>query len=89
MEIIFDRSFNKSLDKIADKDVRKKIEQIILALEEADSLSQIANVKKLQGFKIFYRIRVGDYRLGIELEDSATLRFIIVLHRKDIYKKFP
>lgn len=89
MEIIFDRSFSKSLDKIADKDLRKKIEQVIIAIEEADSLSQIPNVKKMQGFKTFYRIRIVDFRLGIELEDTTTLRFIVALHRKDIYKKFP
>jgi len=43
----------------------------------------------MQGFKTFYRIRIGDYRIGIELENPTTLRFIIVLHRKNIYKKFP
>jgi hypothetical protein len=43
----------------------------------------------MQGFKTFYRIRIGDYRMGVELEDTSTLRFIVVLHHKDIYKKFP
>jgi mRNA interferase RelE/StbE len=60
-----------------------------LKFEAANSLSDVANVKKMQGFKTFYRIRIGDYRMGVELEDTSTLRFIVVLHRKDIYKKFP
>ena len=89
MEIIFDKSFNKSLNKINDRDVKAKIVDIILEVEAAGTLAQITNIKKMQGFKTFYRIRIGDYRLGIELESSNALRFIIVLHRKDIYKKFP
>jgi mRNA interferase RelE/StbE len=89
MNVIFDRSFSKSLNKLNDKEIRSKIEQIIIEAESADSLIQITNLKKMQGFKTFYRIRIGDFRIGIELENPTTLRFIIVLHRKDIYKKFP
>ena len=35
-----------------------------------------------------YRIRVGDYRVGIEVEDGVAilLRFG---HRRDIYRSFP
>jgi mRNA interferase RelE/StbE len=89
MEIVFDKSFSKSLDKLRDSEIKDKIIDIISEIESAETLSQISNVKKMQGFKTFYRIRIGDYRLGMELEDTSTLRFIIVLHRKDIYKKFP
>ncbi len=89
MEIIFDRSFSKSLGKLTDREIRNKLEQVILDVEAADSISDIANVKKMQGFKTFYRVRLGDYRIGVELESPKTLRFIIVLHRKDIYRKFP
>ncbi|MDZ4846209.1 MAG: hypothetical protein SH857_11740 [Chitinophagales bacterium] len=42
----------------------------------------------MEGFKNFYKIRVGEYRVGVELEDDSTLRFILVTDRKDIYKKF-
>ncbi len=89
MEIVFDRSFSKSLDKLTDREIKDKIEQVIAEVDAANSLLDVSNVKKMQGFKTFYRIRVGDYRLGVELENSLTLRFIVVLHRKDIYRKFP
>ncbi len=46
-------------------------------------------MKKMEGHKKFYRIRIGDYRIGIELEEDTTLRFIIIADRKEIYKKFP
>ncbi len=89
MKVEFDRSFLKSLDKITDSKVLRKIESIILSCENASQLSQIPNIKKLTGFSNFYRIRVGNYRIGIELREDSILNFIIVTHRKDIYKKFP
>ena len=89
MEIIFDQSFKKSLNKLNDKEISNKIEQIIIEIEKATSILDIANVKKMQGFKTFYRIRIGDYRIGVQMEASPVIRFIIVLNRKDIYKKFP
>ncbi len=36
----------------------------------------------------YYKIRVGDYRIGIKFEHE-TLTFERILHRKDIYKVFP
>lgn len=88
MEVTFDRSFSKSLDKINNKSILGKIEKIILQCEEAKSLTDIPNLKKMQGFKAFYRIKTGDYRIGIEV-DNNTLNFIIIAHRKEIYRLFP
>jgi mRNA interferase RelE/StbE len=89
MKVEFDRSFLKSLDKINDSKVLRKIESIILSCEEASQVSQIPNIKKLIGFSNYYRIRSGSYRIGIELINDSVLKFIVVSHRKDIYKKFP
>lgn len=89
MQIEFDKSFSKSLDKIKENDILKKIENVIYHIDEAESLSQIKNVKKLVGFKKYYRIRIGEYRLGFELIDSQTIKFIIICHRKNIYNVFP
>lgn len=52
-------------------------------------MEELSNVKKLIGFSAFYRMKIGDYRLGFEKIDEQTIRFIIICHRKDIYKKFP
>ena len=59
MNIIFDRSFNKSLNKLKDAEIRSKIEEVIMEVEAANSLADISNLKKMQGFKTFYRIRVA------------------------------
>lgn len=89
MIIEFDKSFEKTLDKIKDKSLFSRINKIIINFEKANSLSELINVKKLSGFKNYYRIRIGEYRLGFEKIDEKTLRFILIVHRKDIYKLFP
>jgi mRNA interferase RelE/StbE len=62
--------------------------KIIEEVESASSLSNIKNMKKLKGDTISYRIRLGDYRLGIYFE-NGIIEFARIVHRKDIYKIFP
>ena len=88
MIVEFDKSFSKSLDRIKDSTILRRIETTHLKLEEAESLQDLKNLKKLSGFKNYYRIRLGNYRIGIEQIDKRTIRLIIIAHRKDIYKKF-
>jgi mRNA interferase RelE/StbE len=89
MIVRFDKSFIKALDKIKDKTILKRIESVIQKAEEAETLEQISNTKKLIGFTVYYRIKISDYRIGLELINSNEIRLITILHRKDIYKKFP
>ena len=89
MQVLFYRSFSKSLGKITDKKILQAIENIILECEKASALKSITSLKKLTGFKTYYRIKIGDYRIGIEYEKPDTFHFITILHRKEIYKKFP
>ena len=89
MKVEFDKSFLKSLDKIKISKVLLSIEKIIIKCEGANKLHEIRNVKKLTGFTNYYRIKSGNYRIGFELINKETIRFIIFTHRKDIYKKFP
>ena len=88
MRIAFRDSFAKDLKSIRDKAVLKRIKEIIEAIELSDSLSPLPNLKKLKGHENYYRLRAGDYRVGIALK-SDTVIFVRVLNRKDIYKFFP
>ena len=87
MKVEFLKKFSKDLDSISSKTVKQSLIRLIELLENAQTLEEIPNVKKLKGHKSAYRIRIGDYRLGLFLENSKILlaRF---LHRKDIYKIF-
>jgi mRNA interferase RelE/StbE len=89
MIVEFDKSFEKSLDKLKDKSMYPKIEKAISILEGCNSLADIASVKKLTGYKTYFRFRIGDYRMGIEQISKNTIRIITISNRKDIYKIFP
>lgn len=89
MNVEFDKSFEKWLSKITDKNLLKKIEKVIIQLETVQSLDQISHLKKLTGFKNYFRVQIGSYRLGFELIKKSTIRLIIIADRKDIYKRFP
>lgn len=89
MRVIFDKSFLKSVRKIKDAEIKRRLGVVITEAEEARVLREIPNIKKMQGFDNFYRIRVGDYRVGIEVEEKDQIRFIVISHRKNIYDDFP
>lgn len=89
MIVEFDKSFEKALDKLKDKSLYPKIAKAISILENSSSLAEISNVKKLSGYKVYYRFRIGDYRVGIEQISKSTIRIITIAHRKDVYTIFP
>lgn len=87
MKIEIRDSFLKDIKKQS-KENKQKIEAIFNDMKTAESISDLRNIKKLQGFKLFYRIRIGDYRLGFAFEDG-TIVLLHFLHRKEIYRFFP
>jgi mRNA interferase RelE/StbE len=51
-------------------------------------LGEIAHVKKLKGSEGYYRIRIGNYRVGIIAADGTVI-FVRFLYRRNIYRYFP
>ena len=88
MQVIFSDAFNRELDKLKDKRLKEKLALVIEELERAASLNEIRNLKRLQGYRHHYRIRLGDYRLGI-YDYGTRIEIAHFLNRKDIYKRFP
>ncbi len=84
----FTGRFYKDLDKLNRASVKKDILDIIENVEKATYISEIHNIKRLQGHPNAYRIRSGDYRIGLFVENNV-IEFARVAHRKDIYKIFP
>jgi len=66
MIVEYDKSFEKWLSKIKDISILRRIEKSIIKAENANSIEQIPNSIKLTGHKLYYRIKIGDYRLGFE-----------------------
>ena len=88
MKIKFESSFEKDLKKIKNNKLFQRIKNIIQEVKEVDEPYFMPNLKKMKGYDTFYRIRTGDYRIGIEIIDDVVI-FARILHRKDIYKFFP
>ena len=89
MIVRIDKSFQKDLAKINDLKLKEAIFDIITSAKESTNLTSINNLKKLTGYKDMYRIRLGNYRIGLRFSDEHELIFIRLLHRKEIYNKWP
>lgn len=76
------------MGKLRDKTLLAKIKAEIEAVENAETLQAITSAKKLKGEDDCYRIRVGDYRIGLTIEQGAVT-FVRVLHRSEVYRYFP
>jgi len=80
--VFFTRRARKDLDKL-DKQVVGRIAPVVDAL--------VANPRppgclKVKGEPQLWRIRVGDWRIGYEIDDAArTVTVIRVGHRRDFY----
>ncbi len=88
MILFFSKKFEEQLDNIREQNILDSVSLIIQKLNDADSLKDIPNLKKLKGHKNAYRIRIGDYRIGFYNEKTG-LFITTIAYRKDIYKKFP
>jgi len=88
MKVEFLKRFNKDAEHVSVQSVRNEITKAIKNVESAAKRSEISGLKKLTGYKNAFRIKIGDYRIGIFIIND-TVQFARVIHRKDIYKIFP
>jgi mRNA interferase RelE/StbE len=89
MKTLFRDSFWRDvMKKVKDKKTIIRIDEIIEEAAAAENISGIKNVKKMEGADDAYRIRVGNFRIGVFVEGDV-IEFVRCLPRKDIYKFFP
>ena len=88
MEIEYGGRFTSQLRRIRNQQILRSVQRKIEELKLASSLGDVAGVKRLRLGRNFFRIRIGAYRLGFEVEDNKVnlLRF---RHRRDFYRSFP
>ncbi|MBN1484894.1 MAG: type II toxin-antitoxin system RelE/ParE family toxin [Chloroflexia bacterium] len=88
MRVLFEASFARDLQRIRNKKLLDRVQKLIDEIKAAAALDEIKHLSKLKGTETFYRIRLGDYRVGVEIiQDRVVL--VRILHRKDIYRYFP
>ena len=88
MKVAFEASFARDLKRVRDQQLLHRVRQAIESIKSAPDMGSVSSLKKIQGHETFYRIRLGDYRLGIEVMGEEVI-FVRLLHRKDIYRYFP
>ncbi|MBE9157811.1 type II toxin-antitoxin system RelE/ParE family toxin [Nodosilinea sp. LEGE 06152] len=88
MNVKFRASFKKDLKRIKDPKLLENVSQVITTVKSAESLAEISSLKKFKGYDDFYRVRTGDFRIGIRLVGDEII-FVRLLHRKEIYRFFP
>ena len=89
MRAAYQTSFEKDLEKLrGNQMVLDRIADAIRNVDAADNIQAIRNIKRVQSKKSCYRIRVGDYRIGVTIE-ADLVTYYRCLHRREIYRYFP
>lgn len=65
MKVSFLKKFSKDLDKIKQPKDRLAILDIIELVKEVRDITEVPATKKLKGHNDAFRIRSGDYRIGV------------------------
>lgn len=91
MKIFFKPSFIKDFKKLPSA-IRGEV--YFICTKIFPNLSDLRNFQKhqlkpIKGFRGYYRIRFGDYRIGFKKRKGGGIEFMRVKHRKDIYRHFP
>ena len=88
MELEYRASFTRDLRRVRNAEVRGRVLGIMEELEAAAAITDVRGVRRIRGEGRYYRVRVGDYRLGVALEGDVAI-VVRFLHRSDIYRFFP
>ncbi|MGN6626512.1 MAG: type II toxin-antitoxin system RelE family toxin [Tepidisphaeraceae bacterium] len=88
MKCEFLPTFLKEFKKLKNKKVQAAINELIDHAEQARSVADLKQLKRLEGFTDYYRFRVGDIRLGVRIREEV-ITFMRCLHRREIYRFFP
>jgi mRNA interferase RelE/StbE len=88
MEVAFTKAFSKQIDALQNESLKSRLAQVVQNVILTNTLQDIANLKKMKGHQTAYRIKIGDYRIGLFFEESVII-FAYLAHRKDIYNRFP
>ena len=82
--IEFKRSAAKALKKIPRSDRRKIRDRIDSLVENLPD----PVTTKMKGDNPFHKVRVGDYRIVYEIQESLLVILVLKIgHRKDVYRR--
>ena len=87
--IDYTRTFLKEMSRLPIQ-IGKRVEEIAFGEAIKQDPFLAGKTQKLTGYNSYYKIRIGDYRLGLYINvEEQIVEFQRVLHRREIYRKFP
>lgn len=89
MKTEYSKAFIKSAMKLSGK-IKESLRAALLEVEQAKSIEEITDCKKLIDYKYIYRIRIGNYRaffvFHVQIKDDVVL-FQYLIPRGEAYAK--
>jgi mRNA interferase RelE/StbE len=71
-------------------EIQSRVEPVIFQQLESENPFELGFLQKMKGYPDKYKIRMGDYRIGITVEKSTkTLVCERIAHCREIYRIFP
>ena len=84
----YKKTFLKDLAKVH-PDYRGRIETLVFEkIPASEDVFTEFDTRRIQGYRGYYRIRVGAYRIGCRIQDGVLI-FYRVKSREEIYSVFP
>ena len=87
MEIRRERRFTLDLRRVRSDQMQRRVRRKLAEMEAAPSLAHVSSVEKMAGSENHYRIRIGNYRLGLEMDGETAI--LQSAPRDQIYRTFP
>ena len=78
MEIEFTKSAFRDFKKLP-----KEIQKRVIGILERIKINPWRYVKKLSGYEDLYRVRIGDYRMILKINQKIFV--LKIAHRKNVY----
>jgi mRNA interferase RelE/StbE len=86
MNVTYDRKFFKDFSAVPEY-VQVSFAELRKEFEKISTIREIPNCRPLKGNKDFFRIRLGDYRVTLKLNDANSMELKRFLPRGQVYKK--
>lgn len=87
MTLGFRASFRKDLQNLQGQYVLRGLKLTIRQLEAAESLTDIGNLRPLNGYKKYFAITLGNYRIGLKLEGNTAV-LVRLLHYRELMRYY-
>lgn len=88
-KVEYTKHFLKELSQLPG-DIRTRAESIVFGELLNENPFSLGYIERMTGYPDKYKIRIGDYRIGITIiKNDKLIVCQRIAHRKDIYRIFP